>query len=270
MSARVPDVLVERLALGELDDAEAKRVRARLEAAGELDRLEAIDRSNAEILSAHPPAAIRAEVERRANTQGAPEPAANGWRYVAVPLAVAAAAVAFLVLRPRDPGSTNPVIASADVGSDTEGGTRIKGDPRLLVYRKADSGTELMSAEAQAGEGDLLQVGYQANGATAGVILSVDGRGSVTLHHPLQPDGDPSLKDGGKITLRESFELDDAPEFERFFFVARDEGPVDVRAVLEVARELAADPARRRTGELDLSDLDGDDWVQRTLLIKKR
>ncbi len=270
MSERVPDLLVERLALGELDEAQATRVRARLEAAGELDRLEAIDRSNAEILAAHPPSAIRAEVERRAQGRGSPEPAANGWRYAIVPLAVAAAAVLFFVLRPRAPGSTDPIIASADSGESAEGGTRIKGDPRLLVYRKASGGTELMSAGSPAGAGDLLQVGYQANGASAGVILSIDGSGAVTLHHPLQPDGDPALKDGGKITLRESFELDDAPEFERFFFVARDEGPVDVQAVLDAAEKLAADPLRRRDEALDLADLGGDDWVQRTLLIKKR
>ena len=51
---RTPDLLVERLALGELDAARARDVRARLEENGELDRLAEVEASNAAFIEAHP------------------------------------------------------------------------------------------------------------------------------------------------------------------------------------------------------------------------
>ena len=63
---RVPDILVERLALGELPADQAESVRAALEAEpGGAERLAALALSNEAIHAQHPPRVVAAEVDRR-------------------------------------------------------------------------------------------------------------------------------------------------------------------------------------------------------------
>ena len=87
------------------------------------------------------------------------------------------------------------------------------------------------------------------------MIFSIDGGGVVTIHLPT--DGRESgsaaeLETGGEVRLPFSYELDAAPRFERFFFVAADE-PFSLAPVLSRARELArtGDAAK---GTLELGD----------------
>lgn len=96
--------------------------------------------------------------------------------------------------------------------------------------------------------GDVVQVGWQAGDATHGVIVSIDGAGSVTLHFP-QGTGDPTLLPTGEQHAPEAFRLDDAPAYERFFFVTAKE-PIDTAAVVRAAEQLARTDAR--TGDLPL------------------
>ena len=66
---------------------------------------------------------------------------------------------------------------------------RIKGlRPALTIYRRTAAGTETLADGSVARPGDLLRVGYTARGTAYGVILSIDGARSVTLHLP--PEGD--------------------------------------------------------------------------------
>jgi len=80
-----PDWLVERLALGELDDAAAADVRRRLAAEGRDADAEvaALRASNREILEAHPPARVAAAVRARAAT-----PRRRGWLAASAPSAL--------------------------------------------------------------------------------------------------------------------------------------------------------------------------------------
>ena len=98
----------------------------------------------------------------------------------------------------------------------------------------------------------MLQLGYVSAGRRYGAVLSVDGRGSVTLHFPESPAGSPELK-GGTVSLPSAYELDDAPAFERFFFVTSD-APFDVGTVMESARQLAREPERARYAPLSLPE----------------
>ncbi|EDM73528.1 hypothetical protein PPSIR1_10505, partial [Plesiocystis pacifica SIR-1] len=76
-SKRPPALLVERLALGELDAETAARVRAELEAAGEdPDQvLAALRESDAEILADYPSERVSRDVRRRLDALDEPEPA---------------------------------------------------------------------------------------------------------------------------------------------------------------------------------------------------
>jgi hypothetical protein len=101
------------------------------------------------------------------------------------------------------------------------------------------------------------------------VILSVDGRGKVTWHTPSgyagQPLSSPTLDMKGQVVLPAAYELDDAPGFERFFFVYSS-SPFDVAAVDRAARALASQPSRAVVEPLGL----GTGMGQYSFLVKKQ
>ena len=150
-------------------------------------------------------------------------------------------------------------------------GTRIKGTetidtskPHILVHRKADDFVELLENGDKASAGDLLQIAYVSVGAPYGVILSIDGRGVVTLHYPESEDNEPILEQDKKTLLSTSYELDDAPDFERFFFVTSN-SKIDVHTILKSAEALVKHPQVSERADLDLPD----SLSQYSLLVKK-
>lgn len=284
MSERIPDLKVEKLALDELPSAEAEALRSRLQAEGD-GRLEAIAESNAQILREHPPAQVAAMIRRRLDRLDEEErpPARAGWMLWAPVAAAAGLALVWWVGRDESGGEGRgtPVIAKADdppASADSGGAVVVppvadegpeqiflKGDPQLLVDRIVELRPQTMSDRDSVTAGDRLQVSYRAAGNAQGVIVSIDGAGVATLHCPADETTSPRLDQGGRILLRESYELDDAPAFERFFFVtvAEDEPRLDVARVMDAARALAADDGR--AGELELPE----GWRQQSLLLLK-
>lgn len=225
---RVPQLLLERLALGELPPEDRDALESRLEPE-DRERLDAIARSNEEILAAHPPAVVAAGIERRLEAQRR----RRRLLWIAAPVAAAAVVVLLMLVLP---------LLSAPPPSGRVGPTRPKGEPMIFVFRKQDRRAEELQPGSTVSTGDLLQITYTASGARHGVILSVDGRGKLTLHFPDAPDRSTALAPGGPHALPFSYELDDAPEFERFFFVTS-RTPIDIRNVMSRARKtLTAHP----------------------------
>jgi len=214
----LPDWLVERAALDEVPTAS----RARLEQAapGELTaRVNALREDNARELAAYPAGPAIAQIEARLRRRP------RRRRTVAwlAPLVVAAAAVLLVVMR------HTPVQEPET--------TRVKGTARLLVFKQVGDQAERLDADDVVRAGDVIQVRYNAGGARYGVIASIDGSGGVTLHFPAAEDA-PTDTAPGTRTLPEAFALDDAPRFERFFFVTANE-PLDTQATLDALRALA-------------------------------
>lgn len=212
---RVPDLLVEQLALGELDTDRAAQVRAALEAEpGGLERLEVLRASSARILAQHPPALVRREVERRRGST-ARRTVRPAWWIPAT--AMAAAAIALIALPSRQ--------TSDDI--------RVKGAAAPLHVYRQDHGTlQVLHSGDSAHPGDLIQVAITGPRAFAAVI-SFDGAGGVTVHYPDGPRAAPVP--AGEHPLPRAFQLDAAPRFERFVLVTSDR-PFDVAAVMSAAR----------------------------------
>jgi hypothetical protein len=255
MSQRTPDWMLERIALGELPPHELAAARARLAQEPEgLERLARLEADTAATLERHPPARVLAEVERRRRVKAAQASAASEERpsplrrllptlALGVPVA-ASLALLFIATTREVPGEDARTELSALES------TRIKGDAQLLVHRQGAEGPERLDASARAKRGDLLQLGYNAGGKRYGAVLSLDGRGTVTLHLPEAPRGSLELKPGA-VSLPHAYELDDAPAFERFVLVTSDQ-PFDLDAVLTTARALAQDPAQAARAPLAL------------------
>jgi hypothetical protein len=207
---KVPDWLLERMALGELSPARAEALRARLRADGDEDRLAKLAESNVEILATLPFAQVAREVERRSATRAVAKRPPLLRPVWALSLATAcAASIAILVAVFHED--------SEYVGLKGEGFK-----PALRIYRKTRAGAELLKPNADVGKGDTLQIRYLAAGKRFGVIASVDGRGTVTFHLPEAPGQAAALSRDGEHALAHAYELDDSPKFERFFFVTSD------------------------------------------------
>jgi hypothetical protein len=136
-----------------------------------------------------------------------------------------------------------------------------KGDHALLVYRKSRTRIEKLEAGAEVEPGDLIQLAYRADGAAYGVILSIDGWGTVNLHFPQNKYHPTDLEPRGIQLLPYSFELDRAPHYERFFFITSDE-PIDVNLLLRTVRNVGRDPETPLVLQEGL-------W-QKELLLKKQ
>jgi hypothetical protein len=248
---KIPDIELERLALGELTADRESEVRRSLEAEqGGMGRLAQINASTEEILERYPPHLMAVAIKDRASESK------TRWRtWYAVPVLTAAAAamLIFIFVPVSNPRYQTPTYEEI----------RIKGDdePTLFVYRKRVGGDELLGEGSQVTAGDVLQLKYTARKALHGVICSIDGRGTVTLHFPANPDGSTVLESGGAQVLDFSYELDDAPGFERFFFITSS-NPIDVRTILQAGRK----HGQRNKGDLDLPST----FLQTDFLLRKK
>jgi hypothetical protein len=207
---------------------------------GEAERLATLRASNEEILAKYPAAGVAAEVKRRQTAKRRP----LFW------LAIPVVALAALLLVPRH--------------SPEDGPERIKGlEAHLVAFKQTREGPEQLPPEAPAKAGELIQLRCVTAGQRFGAVVSVDGRGGVTLHYPEEAAGSTSLS-AGEMALPHSYQLDDAPAFERFFFVTSDQ-PVDVPRLLAAANLLARSPEHARRDPLPLVDA----RHQSSLLLKK-
>lgn len=102
----------------------------------------------------------------------------------------------------------------------------------LRIVRRNDAGRlQFVRDGATAGEGDVIQVGYRSVPPDSyAAIFSLDGRGVVTVHLPEEGFGGDAAPVAGTDWLEYAFRLDDAPHFERFYFVV-DRAPFDVSAL---------------------------------------
>lgn len=247
MSDDVPDLLLEQLALDELDDEQAQALK---DALG--DRLEselnARRQDDQQTLQRHPPARIAAQIEARINVQAEAEASASQpskraatWPMWTIAGAVGAVAVAALVLVwNTNPPQTSPAIEGDRIAQAAPSDTvRIKGDPHIVLQRsRKGGGADPLAAGDTVKPGDLLLVALRPANAVHGVLVSVDGAGEVTLHFPTTPEEHSALPLGAEATLH-GFELDDAPGFERFLFVTAD-SPLDVAGLVQATRTLGA------------------------------
>ena len=234
---------LERYLLGELPAGEQSQLQQLVADGGvAAERLQALQRSNREILRAYSPGTMAGAIRSRLGSSagaGARLPGLrNRLQILRRGLAVAGpvAALAVFAILLRGPLASGP----------QDAGVRAKGLlPALTVYRSVGEGAEQLASGEMVAPADRLQIGYVAAGMGYGLIFSIDGNGVVTVHLP--SDGRvagaaAALETNGEVHLPFSYELDAAPRFERFFFVAAPQ-PFPVEPVLAVARQLARSQA---------------------------
>lgn len=263
-----PPLALEQLALGELSIAQENELREKFGEQTIERELQQLRQSNRELSHANYCAPIVEKIEQRIQREQArARPArAASWAGTIVP-AFAAAAVIWLVV--SSPTIPSPAAPRQRVGLEV---TRLKGNApapntastaktgagEVLIYRRIPSkraskpkssepGVEQLRDGDKVSEGDILQMGYVSNFAY-GALLSLDGNGEVTLHWPANANAAPLLPEREAL-LGFSYELDDSPKFERFFFVASPQS-FSVKAVRAAILELGQNPDEATNGPL--------------------
>jgi hypothetical protein len=218
----VPDIVLERYRLNELPQDERRQLIDRLDRDQDLrERLVHLERSDEE---------LREPVERLRVRLRAHEPVQRRFALAwAVPAVAAMGVIAFAIV-----SRTGAPVAS----DDRIKGGEASGRPSLALYRRTPEGSEQLADGDVVYAGDLVRVGYRAAGRRYGLIVSIDGAGTVTMHLPASGDRAVSLKNDPIVLLDDAYELDDAPRWEEFFFVAS-ETAFDAAPVVEAARDAA-------------------------------
>jgi hypothetical protein len=239
----VRDWKLERYLLGELPAEEFEVIRM-LEGmrGGVWDRAEALRADNAAILERYPPEAMGRKIEKASavDSDGVPKWRKAVQRYQppnlsvktgvprwAIPAAVCAVALLLVPLR------LIPHNAQIDAGAaQYQGGVaedRPKGTtPGIEVWRQNGAAAERLPPNAVARNGDVVQPRYTVPESCYGTLISVDGRGVLTVHLSGEPGKAARLTPGRPVALGSSYQLDDAPLFETFYLVtAKDAFDID-------------------------------------------
>ncbi len=212
-----------RLWSGELQGDEAQSVRARAEehppSAAWLESLdesaEQVQPFDAETLRKR---AFRLRQDQQAQREPqAARPARAWWRrWMPAMVALgAAAAVMLVVLPPPEP--------------ETVRGThRAKGEGEIDFYLLRGDQVHPGSEDELHYPGDRVQFTYRTVGDSTVVIVSLDGRGELSVYYPSTGDDPVPVVPGERRVLEGSIELDDAPDFELVlaFFGAESVGDV--------------------------------------------
>jgi hypothetical protein len=234
---RVADVTLERYRLNELPRAETERLQRRLRHDATLrGRLEAIERADEEIRATGDLDCLTTGLRQRIAAQGSKARLSSPLSHWLLPAGLAAAVTvcAIIVLRTAPGPVAGPAPTAASDDSD-----RIKGlGPTLALFRRTNVGSETLADGDNARQGDLIRIGYHAAGRRYGVILSIDARGGVTLHLPPAGGRAAALQREPTVLLDHAYELDDAPQWERFYFITA-ETSFDVAPLMETARQAA-------------------------------
>lgn len=178
------------------------------------------------------------------------------WRgpILGLTLAGAAAVAAIVGLS----GVSSPDLRPDPLGIEGDG-VRAKGDARLLIYRPgAGAEPDLLAEGSPVRAGDVVQLGVLLDRPGHVAVVSVDGRGALTVHHPA--GAATVLLPAGRQIFDHAFAFDDAPDYERFFLVTAPD-VIDLDA-LRLAVE-GLDDAREDALALPA------EWRQTSILIVK-
>ena len=218
---QISDFKLERYLLGELPEVEMAALRKR-EAEDELfaARVKMMREEGERFLAENPFSALEDKLE---NDQRSVE--RSLWLRVSAVLVVAFGIFSVVVLnRQTDIVNDASATSGMDVAmADVDNGTRIKGmTAGLEVWKKMGDSAVQMVNLGEAREGDEIQLRYRVPQKCFGMLFSMDGNGTVTMH---MGEGNRAveLEPGKMTTLPFAYKLDNAPKFEKFFLLTSGE-----------------------------------------------
>lgn len=218
---KISDFKLERYLLGDLPEGEMQALRER-EACDEIfaARVREMREQGERFLAENPFSAIEDKLKNAERSEILPNRSFNTlWLKVAAALVIALGVFSAVVLN-RNVATYEGSGTSMEVAlADTDDGTRIKGmSASLEVWKKTGDSAVQMVNLGDAFEGDEIQLRYRVPQKCFGMLFSMDGNGTITMH---MGEGDKAieLEPGKMTTLPFAYKLDNAPKFEKFFLL---------------------------------------------------
>lgn len=218
---KISDFKLERYLLGELSEKEMRELQER-ELSDEIfaARVAEMRLQGKRFVAENPFVALEAKMaaaEQSANDEH--NVVSVRWLKVAAALVIALGVFSMVVLN-RDDATYDRDSASMQVAmADVDDGTRIKGmQASLEVWKKTGDSAVQMVNLGDAHEGDEIQLRYRVPQKCFGMLFSMDGNGTITMH---MGEGNKAieLEPGKMTTLPFAYKLDNAPKFEKFFLL---------------------------------------------------
>ena len=219
--SKISDFKLERYLLGDLPEGEMQALRER-EACDEIfaARVREMREQGERFLAENPFSAIEDKLKNAERSEILPNRSFNTlWLKIAAALVIALGVFSAVVLN-RNVATYEGSGTSMEVAlADTDDGTRIKGmSASLEVWKKTGDSAVQMVNLGDAFEGDEIQLRYRVPQKCFGMLFSMDGNGTITMH---MGEGDKAieLEPGKMTTLPFAYKLDNAPKFEKFFLL---------------------------------------------------
>ena len=263
MKDNYSNIKLEQYVLNELSDEETRQLeRAAEENESLRNRINAIRQSNTEIETSIDEAKMMREINYRIknnsirqeqNKENQKQAKTISWGRLAYAMPVVAiVAISTLMLK------ENVSVSPTNVIEVTEDGVRYKGlEPHINIYQQIGDGSKLVKNHTTLHEGDSLQLSYVAAGQKFGAIFSIDGNDVVTHHFPLDMQSSikspEKLMPSGEFMMERSYQLDDAPKYEHFFFISSTSS-FDLQKVIELAQNSTSSTREKTTSISDLPD----------------
>ena len=224
----IPDWKLERFLTGDLPEEEMKKIHE-LETADVMlaQRLKMLRDDNKAILNKLPFENLVEKMNAESAAKEAPRFTLVKFAAAAV-LVMAVALIAFMAQRETvvtggnaggDIARVNNAQKTQVALAETQSDTRIKGlDARMEVWKRTSTGIVQLNDLDEVAEGDEIQLRYAVPEKCFGLLFSMDGNGALTLH---MGNGEKAIElaPGKMNSLPFAYKLDDAPYFEKFFFV---------------------------------------------------
>ena len=219
----IPDWKLEKYLTGDLPAEEMREIRE-MEATDEIfaNRVKMLREDNAAILKKLPFEKLSEKIAMMPGRSNAGAGNTVRVNFKLVKLAAAAAlvlavmTVALFSQRSLSEQNTQLMeVAMVDQNDDV----RIKGlSARMEVWKKTGDSAVQMENLGEAREGDEIQLRYAVAEKCYGLLFSMDGNGTITMH---MGEGNKAvgLEPGKMTTLPFAYKLDNAPKFEKFFFL---------------------------------------------------
>ena len=219
---KISDFKLERYLLGELPQNEMKALQQR-EAEDEIfaARVREMREQGKRFLAENPFAVLEDRIEETEAAANSAEISSQNflWLKVAAALVIALGIFSAVVLN-RDVATYDNNSASMEVAmAEVDNGTRIKGmQASLEVWKKTGDSAVQMVNLGDASEGDEIQLRYRVPQKCFGMLFSMDGNGTVTMHMG-EGNNAIELEPGKMTTLPFAYKLDNAQKFEKFFLL---------------------------------------------------
>ena len=235
----IPDWKLERYLTGDLPESDMREIRE-MEAADEIfaNRVKMLREDNAAILKKLPFEKLSEKIAMMPGRSNAGAGNTVRVNFKLVKLAAAAALVLAVVTVAlfsqrslSEQGGTvlanNANMANSVNGAqvmevamaDQNDAVRIKGlSARMEVWKKTGDSAVQMENLGEAREGDEIQLRYAVAEKCFGLLFSMDGNGTITMHMG-HGNRAVELEPGKMTTLPFAYKLDNAPKFEKFFFL---------------------------------------------------